>query len=156
MLALRSLKGWTGIKELDGVRIEGTSKAHQVPAMEARTNPVHLAALEQWLRSYAPQELFDENGTPIAEVLAACPTGERRMGANPHVNGGHLRKPLKLPGLDAHAVDVPAPGAEQASALMVLGEYLADVFRLNDENRNFRIVCPDELASNRLQAVLKA
>ena len=156
MIVLRSLKGWTGIRELDGIQIEGTSKAHQVPAMQARTNPVHLQALEEWLRSYGPEELFDENGGPRPEVLAMCPTGDRRMGANPHVNGGRLRVPLALPSLEEHAVDVGAPGAAMDSALGTLGKYLRDVFRLNDEQRNFRIVCPDEVASNRLNAVFEA
>jgi xylulose-5-phosphate/fructose-6-phosphate phosphoketolase len=156
MLVLRSRKGWSGIKELDGIRVEGTSKAHQVPAMQARTNPEHLAALEGWLRSYRPEELFDERGAPIEDVLSCCPEGERRMGANPHVNGGRVRVPLKLPDVSDHAVAVPAPGAGNASALATLGAYLAEVFRLNREQRNFRIVCPDEVASNRLNAVFEA
>lgn len=156
MLVLRSPKGWTGIRELDGIQIEGTSKAHQVPAMLARTNTDHLAALEQWLRSYRPEDLFDERGGPAAEVLAMCPTGERRMGANPHVNGGKLRVPLRLPDLESAAVEVAAPGAGADSAMGTLGKYLADVFRLNAEQRNFRIVCPDEVASNRLGAVFEA
>jgi xylulose-5-phosphate/fructose-6-phosphate phosphoketolase len=156
MLVLRSPKGWTGLRELDGVKIEGTSKAHQVPAMQAKTNPEHLRALEQWLRSYRPEELFDERGGPTQEALALCPTGEKRMGANPHVNGGRLRKSLELPALAAHAAAVTAPGAANDSALGTLGKYLADVFRLNSEQRNFRIVCPDEVASNRLNAVFDA
>ena len=156
MLILRSLKGWTGIHELDGVLIEGTSKAHQVPAMQAKTNPEHLRALEQWLRSYRPEELFDERGGPIEALLSMCPTGDKRMGANPHVNGGRVRVALRLPELSTHAVEVSAPGAGTDSALGTLGKYLADVFRLNDEQRNFRIVCPDEVASNRLSAVFEA
>jgi xylulose-5-phosphate/fructose-6-phosphate phosphoketolase len=155
MLILRSPKGWTGIHELDGVRIEGTSKSHQVPAMQAKSNPEHLAALERWLRSYGPEELFDDKGGPSEELLAMCPSGERRMGANPHVNGGRLLVPLRLPDLDAHAAEVPAPGVETDSALGTLGGYLADVFRLNGDERNFRIVCPDEVASNRLGAVFE-
>jgi xylulose-5-phosphate/fructose-6-phosphate phosphoketolase len=156
MIVLRSPKGWTGIKELDGIKIEGTSKAHQVPAMQAKSNPAHLQALEGWLRSYGPHELFDERGGPSEEVLAMCPTGEKRMGANPHVNGGRMRVPLRLPNLFGAAVDVAAPGAAMDSALGTLGKYLADVFRLNHEQRNFRIVCPDEVASNRLNAVFDA
>jgi xylulose-5-phosphate/fructose-6-phosphate phosphoketolase len=156
MLVLRSPKGWTGIRELDGIQIEGTSKAHQVPAMQARSNPEHLRALEQWLRSYEPEELFDEHGGPAAEVLAMCPTGDKRMGANPHVNGGRMRVPLNLPGLHEHAVAVNEPGTVSDSALGSLGKYLSDVFRLNEQQRNFRIVCPDEVASNRLQAVFEA
>jgi xylulose-5-phosphate/fructose-6-phosphate phosphoketolase len=156
MLVLRSPKGWTGIRELDGIQIEGTSKAHQVPAMQAKTNPEHLRALEQWLRSYRPEELFDSRGGPVQDVLACCPTGEKRMGANPHVNGGRMRVSLALPDLHAHTVEVSAPGAGTDSALGTLGAYLADVFRLNHEQRNFRIVCPDEVASNRLNAVFEA
>jgi xylulose-5-phosphate/fructose-6-phosphate phosphoketolase len=156
MLVLLSPKGWTGVQELDGIQIEGTSKAHQVPAMQAKSNPEHLQALEQWLRSYRVEELLDERGAPSQEVLAACPTGEKRMGANPHVNGGRLRKPLRLPELQDHAVEVPAPGARNDSALGALGKYLADVFRLNADEANFRIVCPDEVASNRLGAVFEA
>ena len=156
MIILRSLKGWTGIKELDGLRIEGTHRAHQVPAMNARTNPEHLRALEDWLRSYKPEAMFDESGAPHPDVLALCPTGDLRMGANPHVNGGRMRRPLRLPDLSAHAVEVPAPGAANDSALQALGKYLADVFRLNEAQRNFRIVCPDEIASNRLGAVFEA
>jgi xylulose-5-phosphate/fructose-6-phosphate phosphoketolase len=155
MIVLRSPKGWTGIRELDGIKIEGTSKAHQVPAMQAKTNPEHLKALEGWLRSYAHEELFDENGGPSAEVLALCPTGEKRMGANPHVNGGKLRQPLKLPTLEEAGVEVTAPGAGTDSALATLGSYLAGVFTLNAEEKNFRIVCPDEVASNRLGAVFE-
>jgi len=116
---------------------------------------VHLRALEDWLRSYRPEELFDD-GAPIPELVAACPAGDLRMGANPHVNGGRMRKPLKLPELETHAASVSSPGAEQASALAQLGEYFADVFRLNADERNFRIVCPDEVASNRLGAVFEA
>ena len=155
MLVLRSPKGWTGIAELDGKRIEGTALSHQVPGMQARTNPEHLAALESWLRSYGPDELFDEDGGPIKEILAVCPTGELRMGANPHANGGKLRQPLNLPKLEDHAADVPEPGSLD-EAMGRLGGYLADVFRLNEDQRNFRIVCPDELASNRLGKVFEA
>jgi xylulose-5-phosphate/fructose-6-phosphate phosphoketolase len=155
MLILRSPKGWTGIRELGGIRIEGTSKAHQVPAMQAKTNPEHLRALEEWLRSYRPQELFDERGGPAEDVLACCPTGEKRMGANPYVNGGRVRVPLQLPELEAYAVEVDVPGASKDSAMEALGRYLSDVFRLNREQRNFRIVCPDEIASNRLGALFE-
>ena len=156
MIVLKSLKGWTGPKEVDGIRVEGTSKAHQVPAMKAKSDPGHLQILEDWLRSYAPDELFDENGAPIQAIVDACPTGELRMGANPHVNGGKLRKDLKLPALEKHALDVSAPGETTGSSLMQLGEWYADVFRLNADERNFRIMCPDEVASNRLGAVFEA
>jgi xylulose-5-phosphate/fructose-6-phosphate phosphoketolase len=156
MLVVRTLKGWTGPKEVDGVKVEGTSKAHQVPAMQARSNPEHLKILEAWLRSYGPDELFDDRGGPAPEIAAACPQGDLRMGANPHVNGGKLLKPLKLPELDKHAIRVSEPAASSGSALMQLGEYFADVFRLNSEEKNFRIMCPDEVASNRLSAVFDA
>jgi xylulose-5-phosphate/fructose-6-phosphate phosphoketolase len=156
MIVLRSLKGWTGPRELDGIQVEGTSKAHQVPAMQAKSNPDHLRALEEWLRSYRPEELFDEHGGPSEELLSMCPTGDKRMGANPHVNGGRIRVPLRLPDVADHGVEVSAPGAGNDSALATLGTYLADVFRLNQEQRNFRIVCPDEVASNRLGAVFEA
>ncbi|HEY1357709.1 MAG TPA: phosphoketolase family protein [Thermoleophilaceae bacterium] len=156
MLVVKSPKGWTGPKEVDGVQIEGTSKAHQVPAMQAKSNPEHLKILEDWLRSYKPEELFDESGGPTQEVLASCPEGDLRMGANPHVNGGKMRKALNRPSLDEHAFDVPGPGEANGSALNSLGEYLRDVFRLNDDEKNFRIVCPDEVASNRLGPVFEA
>jgi xylulose-5-phosphate/fructose-6-phosphate phosphoketolase len=156
MLIVRSPKGWTGPKEVGGVKVEGTWRAHQVPAMQAKSNPEHLKALEEWLRSYRPEELFDDNGRPIEALLDACPRGDLRMGANPHVNGGKLLKPLKLPELDKHATPVSQPGADSSSALMQLGEYFADVFRLNEAEKNFRMMCPDEIASNRLGAVFEA
>jgi xylulose-5-phosphate/fructose-6-phosphate phosphoketolase len=156
MLVVKSPKGWTGPKVLDGIRVEGTSKSHQVPAMQAKSNPEHLEALESWLRSYQPEELFDEKGGPAEALLNACPSGDLRMGANPHVNGGKLLKPLKLPEAGKHAIDVARRGETQGSALMQLGEYYADVFRMNDDEKNFRIFCPDEVASNRLGAVFEA
>jgi xylulose-5-phosphate/fructose-6-phosphate phosphoketolase len=155
MIVLRSPKGWTGPKVVDSVQVEGTSKAHQVPAMEAKTNPEHLRIFEEWLRSYEVGELFDESGAPIEELLACCPQGELRMGANPHVNGGKVRQDLNIPELERHALDVESPGATKGSALAQLGKYFADVFELNREQRNFRIVCPDEVASNRLGAVFE-
>jgi xylulose-5-phosphate/fructose-6-phosphate phosphoketolase len=156
MIVLRSPKGWTGIAELDGVPIEGTYRAHQVPAKDVRENPAHLAALEEWLRSYRPHELFDSGGEPSEEVLAACPSAELRMGARPEANGGVVRRELELPAADAHAVELGAPGAVSASALEHTGRWLADVLRANAEARNLRIVCPDELESNKLGAVLDA
>src|ERR687895_239807 len=156
MIVLKSPKGWTGPKEVDGVKVEGTSKSHQVPAMKAKSDEGHLKILEDWLRSYGPEELFDDNGGPIPEIAEACPTGDLRMGANPHVNGGKLRKDLKMPELDKHALDVSTRGEAGGSALMQLGEWYADVFRLNKDERNFRIMCPDEVASNRLGAVFEA
>ena len=156
MIVLRSPKGWTGIKELDGIQIEGTSKSHQVPAAKARTDAGHLEALEGWLRSYKPEELF-QGGEPAPELLGLVPEGDLRMGANPHANGGKLRKPLELPQLDAHAVEVDGNrGRVRASALEQTGSFLKDVFELNAEAQNFRIVCPDEVASNRLGKVFEA
>ncbi len=156
MIVLKSPKGWTGPKEVDGIKVEGTAKAHQVPAMGAKSNPDHLKILEDWLRSYGPEDLFDENGAPVQAILDATPTGELRMGANPNVNGGKVRKDLNMPPLEKHSVAVEKPGETTASALMQLGEWYADIFRLNDEEKNFRIVCPDEVASNRLGAVFEA
>jgi len=156
MLVVKSPKGWTGPKIVDGIQVEGTSKAHQVPAMQAKSNDEHLKILEEWLRSYGPADLFDENGGPVEALVAACPTGDLRMGTNPHVNGGKLRQPLNLPDLAQHETSVSRPGEDTGSALMALGEYFRDVFELNAEDKNFRIVCPDEVASNRLGAVFEA
>jgi xylulose-5-phosphate/fructose-6-phosphate phosphoketolase len=154
MIVLRTPKGWTGPKEIDGHAIEGSFRAHQVPAKELRTNPKHLAAVEKWLRSYRPQELFDAEGRPAEDLRAVCPRGERRMAMNPHGFGGRIRRPLDLPALSAHAVPIGARGATRASAMEELGRYLVGVIQSNREARNFRIVCPDELESNRLGAVL--
>ena len=156
MLILRTPKGWTGPKELDGKPIEGSFLSHQVPAKEARTNPAHLKAVEAWLRSYRPQELFDGEGRPAEDIRALCPEGSRRLAMNPHSFGGRVRRPLILPPLEAYALDLKARGQDQASNVGVLGEYLRDVVRLNQPARNFRIVCPDELESNRLGPVLEA
>ncbi|HEX4388397.1 MAG TPA: phosphoketolase family protein [Steroidobacteraceae bacterium] len=156
MIILDSPKGWTGPKELDGKRIEGTFRAHQVPITDPRTNEAHRAALEQWLRSYRPQELFDERGRLRAELRALAPRGERRMSANPHANGGLLLRDLVMPEFEKYAVVVPTPGATDAEATRVLGTYLRDVVRLNEAQRNFRIVGPDETISNRLTAVFEA
>ena len=123
--------------------------------MQARTNPEHLQALEDWLRSYGPEELFDENGGPAAEIAAMCPTGERRMGANPHVNGGRMRIPLNRPALKDHAVELDGPGGTMKCSLGAVGGYLGRDLRLNREQRNFRVVCPDEVASNRLGALFQ-
>lgn len=156
MVVVRSPKGWTGLAEVDGRRITGSSRTHQVPVGDARSNPEHLALLEQWLRSYQPDELFDQDGLPCKDILDTIPDGPRRMGANRHANGGQLRVPLRLPQLEDHAVDVEHPGGPQTSAMRTTGDYLADVVRANADARNFRVVCPDELLSNRLDAVLDA
>ncbi len=156
MLILRSPKGWTGPKEVNGEPVEGSFRSHQVPITDVRTNPAHLAQLEQWLRSYRPQELFDKEGRPRPEILATCPTGDRRMGMNPHAYGGRIRKDLNLPDFRQYAVPVATPGSLRRSDMTELGKYLRDVIRLNEETANFRIFCPDEMTSNRLNAVFEA
>ncbi|HEY3467529.1 MAG TPA: phosphoketolase family protein, partial [Amycolatopsis sp.] len=153
MIVLRSPKGWTGPSVVDGKPVEGTWRSHQVPLAEVRSNPDHLAQLQDWLLSYRPAELFDAAGRPVPEVTAMIPAGERRMGANPHANGGVLLRPLVLPDTAAHAVAVPAPGATVAEPTRVLGRFLRDVFALNADRANFRLFGPDETASNRLDAV---
>ena len=154
MIVLRTPKGWTGPKEVDGTRIEGTFRAHQVPITDPRTNPAHLAILETWMRSYRPDELFDGDGRLRAELAALAPRGERRMSANPRANGGLLLRDLSLPDFRAYAVEVAAPGATTSEATRVLGAFLRDVIRRNPET--FRLFGPDETASNRLDAVFEA
>jgi xylulose-5-phosphate/fructose-6-phosphate phosphoketolase len=156
MIVLRTPKGWTGPTEVDGQPTEGYWRSHQVPLAELATNPDHLRLLEEWLRSYRPEELFDAAGRLAPELAALAPVGDRRMGANPHANGGLLLRDLRLPDFCDYAVDVPAPGAVSAEATRVMGTFLRDVMTLNSEQRNFRIMSPDELASNRLGAVLEA
>jgi xylulose-5-phosphate/fructose-6-phosphate phosphoketolase len=156
MIVLRTPKGWTGPKTVDGLPVEGTWRAHQVPLMNVREKPEHLAALESWMRSYRPEELFDEDGRPKTEVIDWLPRAERRMGANPNANGGRLLRDLELPEFRDYAVDVPKPGALDSEPTRVLGQYLRDVFRLNVESRSFRLFGPDETASNRLDAVYEA
>jgi xylulose-5-phosphate/fructose-6-phosphate phosphoketolase len=156
MIVLRSPKGWTGPKIVDGEQVEGTFRAHQVPLAQVRSNPAHLRLLEQWLRSYRPQELFDAGGTLRAELAALAPEGELRMGANPHANGGLLLQDLALPDFREYAVAVPAPGAVDAEDTRVLGGFLRDVVRLNQHPRIFRLFGPDETNSNRLGAVFEA
>lgn len=153
MIVLRTPKGWTGPKEVDGKKIEGTFRAHQVPiSME---KPEHLELLRDWLMSYRPDELFDENGRLIPELEGLAPVGARRMGANPHANGGKLRRDLRLPDFRDYAVEVPAPGAVEAQDMLELGGYVRDTFRLNAEAKNFRIFGPDETMSNRLGKVFE-
>lgn len=155
MIVLRTPKGWTGPKMVDGLKIEGTFRAHQVPLAELAEKPAHLKMLEEWMLSYKPEELFDENGTLIRELQKLAPEGTRRMGMNSHANGGKLLMDLKMPDFREYAVEVPAPGAIKAEATRVLGELLRDVFRLNADNKNFRLFGPDETASNRLSAVFE-
>jgi len=152
-LVLRTPKGWTGPKELNGLPVEGTFRAHQVPLPAPQHDPDQLAELEQWMRSYAPEELFDEGGTLRAEFAATAPHGEYRMGANPHANGGRLLVALDLPDYDDYALDVTEPASSHAESTRVLGEYLRDMFVKNDTSANFRLFCPDETNSNRLGAV---
>src|SRR4051812_23787066 len=156
MIVLRTPKGWTGPKEVDGLPTEGSFRSHQVPLAEVRTRPEHLAQLEAWMRSYAPEELFDESGALVADLAALPPRGDRCMGANPHTNGGELLRDLRLPDFRDYAVDVPAPGATSAEATRVLGGFLRDVIRLDAERRSFRLFGPDETASNRLSTVFEA
>ncbi len=155
MIVLRSPKGWTGPKEVDGLKTEGFWRSHQVPLSGLAENAEHLRMLEDWLRSYRPEELFGEDGSPAPEVLSATPAGTRRMSANPHANGGTLRKTLDMPGLAPHAVEVSRPGEGKAEATRAMGGFLREVMRANEAQRNFRIVGPDETASNRLQDVFK-
>ena len=156
MIVLRTPKGWTGPKEVDGLPAEGSFRSHQVPLAAVRTNAAHRAQLEEWMRSYRPEELFDEGGSLREELRALAPDGERRMGANPHANGGLLTRDLELPDHRAYAVPVEAPAAGASEATRVLGVYLRDVMRMNEASANFRVFGPDETASNRLGAVLEA
>jgi xylulose-5-phosphate/fructose-6-phosphate phosphoketolase len=156
MIVLVTPKGWTGPKVVDGQRIEGTFRAHQVPLSEPATNPEHLAMLERWMRSYRPEELFDARGTLRSEIGALAPAGQRRMGSNPHANGGLLLRDLRIPDFRDFAVVVSAPGAVDAEDTRVLGRFLRDVISRNDDRRNFRLFGPDETVSNRLDAVFEA
>lgn len=154
MIVFRSPKGWTGPQTVDGKQIEGTFRAHQVPmTME---QPEHLDQLREWLLSYRPEELFDENGRLIPELEELCPKGDRRMGANPHANGGILLRDLRLPDFRKYAVEVPSPGSVEAQDMIELGKFVRDIFKLNEETKNFRIFGPDETMSNRLGAVFEA
>ena len=155
MIVLKSPKGWTGPKWVDGLQIEGTFRAHQVPLSDPRAHPEHLSQLEAWLRSYRPEELFDERGRLKPELAELAPTGNRRMGANPHANGGLLLRDLIMPDFRQYAVNLPAPGSVQAADAHQLGLFLRDVVQLNQEQRNFRIFGPDETLSNRLNAVFE-
>ncbi|MEX5632766.1 phosphoketolase [Parafrankia sp. FMc2] len=156
MLVLRSRKGWGLPSEVGGQALEGTFNAHQVPLEGVHDDPRQLAALEAWLRSYRPQELFDADGSPADDILACCPTGDRRLGAVAEANGGQLRRDLPLPALDRFAVAVPRPGQGRVGATPTLGPWLAELMRATEHSRDFRIMCPDELDSNKLDAVLDA
>jgi xylulose-5-phosphate/fructose-6-phosphate phosphoketolase len=151
---MKTPKGWTGPKVVDGLPVEGTWRAHQVPLAEVRTNPQHLAMLEEWMRSYRPEELFDDAGAVVPEITALAPEGDLRMSANPHTNGGLLTRELELPDFRDYAVAVEAPAAGTSEATRVLGGWLRDVFIANPDR--FRLMGPDETASNRLSAVFEA
>src|ERR1700680_3995727 len=153
MIVLRTPKGWTGPKEVDGLPAEGSFRSHQVPLADLGSKPEHLAQLEAWLRSYEPEELFDERGALRPELAALAPAGELRMGANPHANGGLLLRELEMPDFRDYGVEVPRPGASTSEATRVLGGFLREVVQRNREN--FRIMGPDETVSNRLGAVLE-
>jgi xylulose-5-phosphate/fructose-6-phosphate phosphoketolase len=154
ILILKTPKGWTGPKEVDGLKTEGSWRAHQVPISDVATNPQHLMQLERWMKSYQPDQLFDAEGRLRADLAALAPRGDRRMGANPHANGGLLIKDLRLPDFEPYAVQVEHPGQTVAESTRVLGNFLRDTTKRSQRDRNFRIVAPDELASNRLGAVL--
>jgi xylulose-5-phosphate/fructose-6-phosphate phosphoketolase len=156
MIVLRTPKGWTGPKEVDGLPTEGTWRSHQVPLTDIATKPAHLHQLETWLRSYQPEALFDADGRLAAELAELAPRGLRRMSANPHANGGGVLRDLRLPDFRDYAIDIAAPASSSGEATRVLGEFLRDTMRLNADHRNFRVVAPDELVSNRLGAVLEA
>jgi xylulose-5-phosphate/fructose-6-phosphate phosphoketolase len=155
MIVLGSPKGWTGPKVVDGLQIEGTSRAHQVPLLVDAQHPQHVPLLESWMKSYKAEELFDDNGRLIAELRELAPKGDRRMGANPHANGGILLHDLRMPDFHEHAVTVTAPGAVDGQDTLVLGKFLRDVIKLNEDKRNFRIFGPDETLSNLLGAVFE-
>ncbi len=155
MIVLRTPKGWTGPKVVDGKQVEGTFRAHQVPLSQLAEKPEHLRMLEDWMKSYHPEELFDENGRLKSELADLAPSGNRRMGANPHANGGLLLKELNMPDYREYAVSVPRPGTVEAEATRVMGRFLRDVLKLNANEHNFRLMGPDETSSNRLDAVFE-
>ncbi len=155
MIILRTPKGWTGPKQVDGLKTEDFWRSHQVPLANMASKPGHIALLEQWMKSYKPEELFDDNGKLRPELAALAPEGPRRMGANPHANGGLLLRDLKLPDFRDYAVNVSQPGQTVAETTRVMGYFLRDVMKLNSESRNFRVMGPDETASNRLDALFE-
>ncbi|WP_293127400.1 phosphoketolase [Microcoleus sp. bin38.metabat.b11b12b14.051] len=155
MIVMKTPKGWTGPKQVDGKQTEGSWRSHQVPLAEMASKPGHVQLLEDWMRSYKPEELFDDNGKLIPELAELAPKGDRRMGANPHANGGLLLRDLKMPEFADYAVDVPKPGTGMGEATRVTGRFLRDVMKLNQENANFRVVGPDETASNRLDPLFE-
>ncbi len=155
MIIFRTPKGWTGPKTVDGIPIENTFRSHQVPLSGLKENPEHLQLLEQWLLSYKPDELFDEKGKLRSELAELAPKGDRRMGANPHANGGVLLKALRMPNFRDYAVEIARPATEIAEATRVMGYFLRDVMQANQDSHNFRVMGPDETASNRLSALFE-
>jgi xylulose-5-phosphate/fructose-6-phosphate phosphoketolase len=155
MIILRTPKGWTGPREVDGLKTEGYWRSHQVPITDMDKNPEHVKLLETWMKSYKPEELFDEKGKLIPELAELAPKGTRRMSANPHSNGGLLLKELEMPDFRNYAVEVPGPGKTSAEATRTLGFYLRDIIKLNMDRRNFRVMGPDETTSNRLGAMFE-
>jgi len=153
MIILRTPKGWTGPKEVDGRKTEGSWRSHQVPLSGMKNNPEHVTILEQWLKSYRPEELFDDNGCLFEEIAELAPIGERRMGSNPHANGGAILKDLIMPDYQDLMIDVEKPGQTVAEATRIMGDFIREVFILNEKEQNFRLVGPDETASNRLSSV---
>ena len=153
MIVLRSPKGWTGPKTVDGKQVEGTWRAHQVPVADLQKKPQHLKILEDWMRSYKPEDLFDQNGRLVPDLAELPPKGNRRMSANPHANGGILMRDLVMPDFREYAVEVKKPGNPEAESTRVLGVFLSDVMKLNLQSKNFRVFGPDETASNRLEAI---
>jgi len=154
-IVLKTPKGWTGPKLVDGVPVEGTYRAHQVPLPNVRSNPEQLRLLEEWMKSYRPEELFDDRGRLVESLAALAPEGDRRMGANPHANGGRLRVPLALPAFEDYGVPVERPATEHRESTRQLGKMLRDIFKQNAGNKNFRLFCPDETNSNRLGDVFE-
>ena len=157
-IVMRTPKGWTGPKEVDGKKIEGTHWAHQVPLSGVRENPEHLAILERWLKSYKPEEIFDEDGDIVESIASLAPPGDLRMGSSPYANGGRLLSPLRLPPIEQYALDITEPGDVLFETTRVLGEFMRDIYTQNsddDGGGTFRLFCPDETASNRLQAVFE-
>ncbi len=155
MIVLKTPKGWTGPKEVDGQKTEGYWRSHQVPMADLAGNPKHIAVLEDWLKSYRHEELFDENGRLLPELRELAPQGDRRMGANPHANGGLLLRDLRMPDFRDYELEVPVPGQVVGEATRVLGDFLRDVMKMNMQFKNFRMFAPDEHASNRLQAAFE-
>jgi xylulose-5-phosphate/fructose-6-phosphate phosphoketolase len=154
VIILRTPKGWTGPKEVDGHKVEDFWRSHQVPVPNVQSNPAHLKIVKAWLRSYKPEELFDSRGALIPELRELPPQGDRRMSANPHANGGKLRKPLDMPAFADYAIAIKAPGTQEISPTETLGKFLRDVMKRN--MNSFRLFSPDENASNRLQDVYEA